>query len=131
MGFLDADGMATDIWLAFKGELLLGTLRTTSVNMARGFDQYNDPVATTATDYAIQGFIEDYTVYDRAQAGIPATDVKFQFFSQSVPGVRPQKDDAGQFRGQWYRFRTVETDPAQALWVCQAFALDAEPTDGC
>jgi hypothetical protein len=131
MGMLDPTEMAESIWQAFQGELLVGTLRQSAVNMARGFDDYNDPVAERSTDYEIQGFIDFYTDYDRAQAGIPAIAVKFCFFANSVPGVTPRKDDTGQFRGQWYRFITVETDPAIALWTCQAFALDGEPTDGC
>ena len=125
------DTMAEDIWQAFQGELLTGTFRKVTPNQARGFDGYNDPVMDTATSYDIEGFIVQYSEFDRAQAGIPATDVKFCWFARCQPGVIPSNGDTGQFRGQWYRFRAVDVDPALALWVCQAFALDGEPADGC
>ncbi len=68
-----------------------------------------------------------------SRSGIPNTDVKVNIFGASVPGYQPAKDDIVRLDRKtktgvvstWYQLRGSRTDPAQALWVCQAFVIPA------
>ncbi|GGB00540.1 hypothetical protein GCM10011491_30930 [Brucella endophytica] len=115
--------IAKAIYAGFKGKLLTGQLRQQS---AGGLDEYGDPTPGTVTLSPMQGFTDEYDDAYRARAGIPETDLIVNIFAQSLPaGIRPGKDDKAQFLGQWYQIRAVKTDPATALWTCQAFRIEA------
>jgi hypothetical protein len=115
--------LAKAIYAGFKGKLLSGSLRRVAPG---GLDQYGDTVPGTVTTYPCEGFTDKYDDAYRARAGIPETDLIVNIFAQSLPaGIQPTKDDTAQFLGTWYQLRAVKTDPATALWVCQAYEIRA------
>jgi len=129
MGLLDGQ-LAQAVYLGFKGKLLKGSLRRAGVAESGGLDSRGDPLATDPQTWACQGFTEDYSDYFRATTGVPEGDLKANIFAKSLPaGVRPLKDDQVSFTQAgvttWYQVRKAATDPATALWVCQAFAIPA------
>lgn len=127
MGLLDG-GLATSIYRGFKGRLLSGEIRQYVAPQSGGHDEFGDPAATLVpVDTAIEGFTEDYDDAYAARAGIPGTDFKVNIFAQSAPAITPGKDDTGYFTRagvkEWFQLREVRTDPAKALWTCQAFSI--------
>lgn len=123
---LDGD-LATSIYEGFKGKLLTGLIRQRVTPESGALDSLGDPIELSSTDTVIEGFVENYDDAYRARAGIPETDIQVNFFSKSADGVTPGKDDLVKFtRGTtdtWYQLRRVKTDPAIALWSCQAFQI--------
>jgi hypothetical protein len=113
--------IADAIYAGFKGKLLVGTLWRSVPAISGGLDARGDPEIIDPVSWRCQGFVDGYDAAYRARAGIPETDSKVCIFAQSIPGVRPAKDDKVLFRGEWWQLRSVATDPATALWVCQAF----------
>lgn len=122
MALLTGD-LANQVFAAFKGKLLFGLIRQFSAPISGGLDSYGDAIETVPTDTAIQGFVEDYSAYYRATAGIPATDIRVNIFAKSAPAIVPGRDDKVQMNGVWYQLRAVTTDPATAMWTCQAFPI--------
>jgi hypothetical protein len=119
--------LAKAIYAGFKGKLLKAQLRREVIAESGGLDALGDPLATSATLYPCEGFVEGYSAFYRAQAGIPETDSKVNLFASSL-AARPTKDDKVEIplaSGQWWQLRKVDTDPATALWVCQAFQCKA------
>ena len=116
--------IAKAIYKGFKGRLLAGTLRRETLGTT--LDAYGDPTGASVSSYSIEGFVSGYSAFYRATAGIPETDVKVNIFAQSSPGLVPSKDDLVQFQGVWYQLRSVNVDPATALYACQAF-VTVEP----
>lgn len=130
MGLLDGQ-LASAIYAGFKNRLLKGTLRRRTAVVTMGLDTLGDAIRTTETDYSCQGFVDEYSEFFRATAGIPDTDCKVAIFAKSLPsGVRPLKDDLVRFQSVWYQLRTVATDPATALWECRASRLQGD-VDAC
>lgn len=129
MGLLDGD-LATAIFAGFKGKLLRGVIRQSPAPISGALDADGDPEpAPDPTDTPCEGFTEDYSDAFRERAGIPETDLMVNLFAASIPGIRPTKDDKvrldRQGVGQWYQLRKAATDPAEALWVCQSFEIEA------
>ena len=128
MGFLEGS-LAQAIYTGFKGKLLSGLIRQYSEPSSGALDAYGDPIDLSPTDTTIEGFTENYDDAYRARAGIPETDIKVNFFAKSAPGIVPTKDDIIKLTNNsvdhWYQVRRAQTDPATALWVCQAFAIEA------
>lgn len=124
MGLLDGD-LQAQIWKGFKGKLLTGTLRRDGVPESGGLDSHGDPIDTTPTTWSIQGLVDNYTKYAKAQAGIPEADVKVLILAGQNPSLRPVKDDRVLLGGRWYQLRNASTDPAIAVWECQAFECEA------
>lgn len=122
MGLLTGD-LATSVYKAFKGKLLTGLIRQTTVAESGGLDQYGDPIDVASTDTVCEGFVENYADYFRAKAGIPEFDIQVNIFAKSIPGITPTKDDIVQMNGRWYQLRSAKTDPATALWTCQAYPI--------
>lgn len=125
MGFLD--DIATLIFAGFKGQLHSGVIRR--YQASTGLDSYGRPIGSMLLQTKIEGFVDDYSALTRAQAGIPSTDMRVNIFGASLP-FAPQIDDfvrIDQNSGsRWYRLRTrIDTDPAEALWQCQAQACEA------
>ena len=133
MGLLDGQ-LAKAIYAGFKGRLLKGRLYRTETGESAGLDELGDEVAPSLVSYGLEGFDDNYSAFYRATAGIPDTDVKVCIFAASLPaGIRPTKDDrvvlirAGAER--WFQLRADATDPAEALWECQAYEIDAPPAE--
>lgn len=74
----------------------------------------------------MEGFVDVYTAFYKAQAGIPASDVKILIIAGSL-SIEPRKDDQVQFRGTWYQVRQLGTDPGIATWELQSFKIP-DPT---
>ena len=130
MGLLDGQ-IASAIYAGFKNKLLKGTLRRRTAIVTMGLDELGDAVRTESTDYACQGFVDEYSEFFRATAGIPDTDLKVCVFAKSLPsGVRPLKDDLVKFGSVWYQLKIVNTDPATALWECRASKIQGD-IDAC
>lgn len=121
--------LAKQVFAGFKGKLQKGTLRRAAPAISAGLDDRGDPIATDVTTWGFEGFKENYDDAYRARAEIPETDVKVNVFASSLPrGVAPMKDDQAELpKGsrQWWQLRKVATDPATALFVCQAYAIQA------
>jgi hypothetical protein len=112
--------IAKQLYRGLKGKMLRGTLRR---QVPASLDSYGDHTSATINTYAFEGIREDFSAYYKAQAGIPATDVKILVLAQSIT-VTPQKDDLLQIRDAWYCVRTVlAIDPANATVQLQCFAV--------
>lgn len=117
------------LFAGFKGKTLQGRLRRTTSGASGDLDAEGDPTAVGADFHALEGFPDNFSAYFRATAGIPEADVKLCIFARSLPaGITPSKDDQiGLTRNgveTWYQLRKDATDPAEALWECQAFVID-------
>jgi hypothetical protein len=123
--------LATAIFAGFKGKLLKATLWRLVGGDSSGLDGFGDDLDQAPTTWGAEGFTENYDDAYKARAGIPLTDLKVNLFAASLAtGVRPQKDDKANIpagSAAWYQLRAVKTDPATALWVCQAYACAAPP----
>lgn len=118
MALLEGD-IAKAIYAGFRGKLLKGTLTRTVPG--GGLDAHGDPIASTVTNFSCEGFVENFSAFYRAQAGIPDTDVKVLIFAQSITTV-PTKDDVITFRGTKYQIRRIlEIDPAVATYQLQGY----------
>lgn len=121
--------LASAIFAGFKGKLLKATLRREVSSISGGLDELGDDLASTPMTWGAEGFTDDWSDAFKARAGIPLTDSKVCLFAKSLPaGVRPEKDDkvnipAGS--AAWYQLRNAKTDPATALWTCQAYECGA------
>lgn len=121
------------IFKAFKGKLLAGQIRREVVGESAGLDDNGDPIDVGWSALACQGFTQNYSDYFIMTSGIETTDLQVCIFGGSIPGFTPSKDDQVWFKGiagiAWYQLRgPVKTDPATALWVCQAFPIP-QPED--
>lgn len=124
MGLLDGD-IAKQIFAGFKGKLLKGTIRQ---EVPSGVDSNGDPIVSVV-ETAIEGFLDEFSAFYKATAGIPDTDFKANFFAQSAASVTPTRDDKILLGGKWCQVRKVMTDPATALYECQVFSVQA-PING-
>lgn len=103
----------------FKNKLLVGTLTRMVRN---GVDPYGDPISTPQT-FRVEGFVDDYSDFYKAQAGIAHTDVKVILIAGNS-ATQPQKEDNISFAGYpTYQVREVKTDPAKATWELQSFGI--------
>lgn len=117
------DQVAKQIFNGFKGKLKAATLRRSTPGAT--LDVLGDPSSVTVTTYICEGFTDRFSAFYAAQSGIPLTDIKWNVFASSLPaGIKPQKDDQILYGTQWYQIRTVETDPATALWSGAAFEIE-------
>lgn len=121
-GLLDRR-LSRSIFSGFKGKLHSGFIERAVVPAGTALDGNGDPAATVPQRTRIEGFVEGYSAFVRAQAGIPATDFKVNIFSASAPGFTPVVGDRGHLNGRGFVLRgPVETDPAGVLWTAQAAA---------
>jgi hypothetical protein len=130
MGLLDGD-LAESIYQGFKGKLLSGIFYQRIVPESGALDALGDPTDLGYTPTPCEGFTDGYSAFTRAQAGIPETDLKLCIFANSMPGVVPTQGNFAvlntKLGPKWYEVRKRATDPAVALWECQAFEIP-EPT---
>lgn len=127
----------------FKNKLLKGTLIRKALNQ---LDEYGDPVFSVSvlhsdetphsdespfqqfnsvkTFFKVEGFPSKYSDYFRAKFGIPDTDLKIVLIAGNCE-TKPVKDDQVSFRGVTYQLRSVDIDPAEATYVCQAYEIQS------
>lgn len=126
MGILDGT-IAESIYAGFKGKLLVGIIRQQVTPDSGSLDAKGDPIELDPVDTPVEGFVDEYSAFFRAQAGIPDTDLKVCIFAKSAPAITPTKDDMVRFTQAgvetWYQLRRADTDPARALWTCQGFVI--------
>ena len=131
--------MAGAIYAGFKGKLRRGVIRR--LGPGTGLDGHGRPQEPVPTLSPLEGFVDEYSNFTRAQANIPQSDRRVNIFGASLPaGYVPRKDDMVRLdypaangapaRSEWYQLRErIETDPAKALWQCQSYETGA-PSDG-
>lgn len=123
------DGMAGSIYAGFKGQLRSGVIRR--LGAAAGLDGHGRPQDRPPALHRFEGFIDDYSAFTRAQAGIPATSMRLNIFGASLPvGIIPSKDDLARVDEpagpRWVKLLArVDVDPAGALYQCEAQAAVA------
>ena len=69
--------------------------------------------------YPCKAMIEAYSDHLRAVADIPGTDVRLMIVGTSIE-VDPLKGDTVTMNGKAWSLIQVDTDPARAMWTCQA-----------
>lgn len=106
--------LAKAIYKGFKGRLLKGVLTRTTPGGT--LDALGDPTSVTPATFAFEGFVENFTAFYRANAGIPDGDVSILIIAQSIKTV-PNQEDRVTLRGVTYQLRKlVENDPANAAY---------------
>jgi hypothetical protein len=133
-GLLNGE-LAASIYAGFKGKLLTGRFYQHAVAESGGLDSRGDPLVSEPgepTGIACEGFIDNYSAFSHAQAGIPDTDLKVCVFGKSMPAVTPAERNlfectgpAGSiYKDRWFQVRRAAIDPAGALWECQSFEIE-------
>lgn len=74
--------------------------------------------ASSAT-YPCMAVVESYSDHLRAVADLPDTDVRLLIVGTSI-AVDPLKGDTVTMSDRSYALIRVDTDPARAIWTCQA-----------
>ena len=107
----------------FRGKLKKGMLRRDV--FAAGVDEYGDPRPSSTVSYPFEGFVDTYSAFVRAQAGIPDTDAKVCILGANLPkGVVPRQGDRITLGGQRFQaVRLTNVDPAGALYEVQSTEL--------
>lgn len=124
MGILDG-GLADAVFKGFKGRLLSGVIRQVASPASGSLDDLGDPESGSPIDTACEGFVENYNSFFQAQAGIPKDSIRVLIFAKSCPNNTPGRDDLVRMGATWYQLRSIKTDPATALWDCEAFRIEA------
>lgn len=132
--------MAGSIYAGFKGKLRAGVIRVPGAVI--GQDGKGRPERAAPALVAFEGFEDAYSDTTRAQAGIPQSSVRLNIFSASIaaPGIKPTTDQLCRLDfpaipgraafSRWYKLRTrLDTDPAGALWQCEAVVVEAPDGD--
>lgn len=105
----------------FKGKLRVGTLTRM---IPGGLDEYGDIIPATPQNFRVEGFVDTYSDFYRAQAGIPQNDVKIVLIAGNS-ATEPKKEDEISFAGYpTYQVREIKTDPAFATWELQSFSVE-------
>jgi hypothetical protein len=123
------DQMAGQIYAGFKGKLYSGVIRR--MEGGAGNDPHGRPLGRAPAFYRCEGFRDDYSDRQRADAGIPQTSVRINIFGASIdPATKPRLDDLVRLDPpggpEWYKLKArIGTDPAKALWQCEAQAAPA------
>ncbi len=111
--------LAKAIATGFKGKLNKGMLRRSGPSTV---DEYGDPQPGPDTAYTVEGFVDSYSAYVRAQAGVPDTDSKVCILGATLPrGIVPRQSDRITIAGRnFVAVRLTNVDPANALYEIQA-----------
>ncbi|MGE0749338.1 MAG: hypothetical protein AB7K64_02010 [Variibacter sp.] len=80
-----------------------------------------DPDPPTSTDYACKGFLDSYSVLERAGSLIEAGDAKIVIVATTL-SIEPAPGDSVTVRGKSYAIVNVSADPAVALYELQGRA---------
>lgn len=126
MGLLDGD-LSSQIYDGFKGRLLTGEVRRKVRPTSGANDAHGDPLEVDEDQWSIEGFIDTFSRFTRARAGIPDSTVKLCVFAQSAPDWTPHKDDLVRVGVQWTKLTggPLDIDPAGALWTLDADRIEA------
>lgn len=111
----------------FKGRLTKGTLRR---DQSTTTDSDGNPIPGTPLTFTIEGIRENFSLYTKANSGIPETDVPILIILGLVkPETIPVKDDKIFLATPWNRWhqvrRVLEIDPAGASCRVQAYEIPA------
>lgn len=106
------------ITAGFKGKFDDGLLRVEAVD---SIDSEGDGNAASWLEYTFEGYVESYSDFVRTQAGIPVTDVKLYILADTLE-IKPPIDalvnlPAG--TNSWFTIKTIDRDPATAMWFCR------------
>lgn len=110
------DEIRATIGEVFSDESLF--FATAMLTRASGAGGWNEG-ATAVSTYPCMAMTEAYSDQLRAVAGIPDTDVKLMIVGTSI-SVDPLKADTVALSGRRWALIRVDTDPARAMWTCQA-----------
>jgi len=123
------DQIPKQIYQGFRGKLRSGTLRRHSNDPLLALDENGETATPLIETWSCQGFVDNYSKFLRAQAGIPDSDMQINIFASSLTsGVVPKIQDYVTFAGGWYQLKVPQTDPAVALWTCQG-TITRAPSD--
>lgn len=114
------DDIRTAIGGAF-GDTALFFSQATLTRVVGGGGWTDDSAAPD--EYPCKAMVDTYSDHLRAVADIPGTDVKLMIVGTSI-SVDPLKGDTVTVGGKSYAINRVETDPARAMWTCQASPVD-------
>lgn len=118
------DQMAAQLYEGFRGKLHSGAIRRMAGGSA--LDAKGRPIGQAPVLIPCEGFEDDYSALTRAQAGIPLTSVRVNIFGASIgDGLPPRMDELVRLDPpsgpRWYKLKErIATDPAGALWQCEA-----------
>jgi len=110
------DDIRADIGAVFEDTGLF--FSEASLTRATGSGGWGEDMASSTT-HPCKAMIEAYSDQLRAVAGIPDTDVKLMIVGTSV-AIDPIKGDTVTLSGRNWALIRVDTDPARAMWSCQA-----------
>lgn len=111
--------LKNQIAAGFKNKLLKGKLERKTNN---GVNEFGDPVVNVEETFNIEGFTSKYSDFYRAKFGIPDTDLKVILIAGNCD-VKPEKEDNVSFSDKKYQIRSVNIDPAEATYICQAYEV--------
>ena len=110
------DDIRADIGAVFEDTSLF--FSDANLTRATGSGGWGEDLASVST-YPCKAMIEAYSDHLRAVAGIPDTDLRLLIVGTSIT-VEPIKGDTVTLDGRSYALIRVDTDPARAMWTCQA-----------
>lgn len=117
--FLESQ-LRNSIAAGFKGKLLIGTLTR---QVSSGLNEYGDPVFGVEQSFIVEGFVDEWTSWYKAQAGIPEDDSNIVLILGNSQ-TTPVKDDKITFQGfPTFQVRKVKIDPAKASAECQSYKV--------
>lgn len=120
-------GISRDVYQGLKiaGLALDATLYRPVTSDSVTLDLNGEPIDPVPASYACQGFT-DKIKFKIRRDGVPDCDTLVCIYGWSLPGgVTPEQDDKVNIRNKWYQLRKPKTDPAKALWECEAFLTTA------
>lgn len=110
------DDIRAEIGAVFEDTaLFFGEATLTRADSSGGWTEDD----STADTYPCKAVIESYSDHLRGVAGIPDTDVRVLIVGTSI-AVDPIKGDVVTLGSRSFALIRVDTDPARAMWTCQA-----------
>ena len=110
------DDIRADIGAVFEDTSLF--LSDATLTRATGSGGWGEDMASVST-HPCKALLAAYSDHLRAVAGIPDTDVKLMIVGTSI-ATEPLKGDTVTLKGRSWALIRVDTDPARAMWTCQA-----------
>lgn len=108
-----------DIRAAIGGAFSNQSLFFSIASLVRISDRGWNENQTTTLTAPCMAMIEAYSDHLRAVSDIPGTDVRLMIVGTSI-AVDPLKGDIVTLNGKDWALIQVDTDPARAMWTCQA-----------
>lgn len=109
------DDIRAEIGAAFNDPALFFAPATLTRVTGSGWDEET----SAPRAYPCMAMLDSYSDHLRATAGIPDTDVKLMIVGTSIT-TDPLKGDTVTLNGRRWSLIRVDTDPARAIWTCQA-----------